>query len=57
MIVVVFIVALDLTPEGGGIYPGQPHVKPAQCILSMEDKDIIDLKTGKLNPEMVREKF
>lgn len=43
---------LDLTPEGGGIYPGQPHVKPAQCILSMEDKDIIDLKTGKLNPEM-----
>ena len=39
---------------GGGVYKGEPKQGKADCTLSIDDKNMVDMASGKLNGQTVR---
>jgi len=42
---------VDLKSKPGEIYLGEPHGKKADCMLTLDDADMVALATGKLNAQ------
>lgn len=48
----IFLIAADMK-TGGGVYKGEPKQGKADCTLTIDDKNMLDMASGKLNGQTV----